>query len=102
MARQAVLHRTLRIENRNDRFRIFEWCLVNTSVGMGWEPFQPMTEFASVSRFGATDPDDLCRRIDKIEFDADRRDPFHRDGDNQALIGGLLFPLDATFSDDAV
>lgn len=105
MARTVILNRTMRVINRKNRIRFTDWNLVNTSMGGAWEPrnLSPLL-FGSESKCESIDPDDMFQRIDSIEYDADGRDPFHRDPDsNMALIGGkLMLGVAETYSDDAV
>lgn len=87
MARQGVFHRTIRFENRNGRFRRFDWNTVATHAGAGWEPVR----HDMGSRLADCESDGPINRVDKIEFDADFRDPFYRDPvTNQPLIGGFV------------
>ena len=98
--RAPILNRTIRYEARNGRFRRGDFNLVNTSLGGMWEP-----RYLEGNGAGeATDLDDHINRVDKIEFDWDRRNPFHRDEKSGApLIGGyVLLGQAQTFQDDAV
>ena len=102
MAREAVLHRTVRMESRKGRVRPSDWNLVNTSIGAGLEPRVLKT---ASDGFGSVDQDDCINRVDRIEFDADNRDPFHRDQyNNDRLIGGISGSLgyERSFSDLAL
>lgn len=102
MAREAVLHRTVRMESRKGRVRPFDWNVVSTSVGSGWE-LKPAN--VSADSFNSVDQDDCINRVDRIEFDADNRDPYHRDQyHNTPLIGGISGSLgyERSFSDLAL
>jgi len=102
MAREAVLHRTVRMESRKGRVRPFDWNSVNTSIGGGWEP---RVLSINADGFNEVDQDDCINRVDRIEFDADNRDPYHRDSyHNTPLIGGISGSLGykRSFSDLAL
>lgn len=102
MAREAVLHRTVRMEVTAGRVRPFDWNTVNTSVGACWEP---RSSLRIGDGFDEVDQDDCINRVDKIEFDADGRDPYYRDPkSNTPLIGGIAGSLGfkRSFSDAAL
>ncbi|MCK4817981.1 hypothetical protein KA005_19580 [bacterium] len=102
MAREAVLHRTVRMESRKGRVRPSDWNTVSTSVGAGIEPRVLKT---AADGFNSVDQDDCINRVDRVEFDADNRDPYHRDPyHNTPLIGGIAGSLgyNRSFSDQAL
>jgi len=91
----GILNRTVRMEERNNRYRSFDWNVVNTIVGGCWEPRNFPVSSRDISEAADTvlalDPDDMINKIDMVTFDVDRRDPFFRDPfTNMALMGGSL------------
>ncbi len=89
MAREGILHRTLRVERKKDRIRFSDWNVVNTSAGMCWEP-RRLSDYSYEVAGETIDPNDCIQRIDRIDFDADGRDPYFRDSaSNLPLMGGV-------------
>ena len=91
----GILNRTVRMEERENRYRAFDWNIANTSIGACWEPRNFPVSRSDVSEAADTvldvNPDDMINKVDMITFDADRRDPFSRDPfSNMVLIGGAL------------
>ncbi len=99
MAREAILHRTLRLEERNGRFRMFDWNLVNTSNGGCWEPRNFQESAMDGTPFY---PDDCINRIDRVSIDIDWRDPYHSEGGQRLMGGHVVLGVERSFSDDAV
>lgn len=83
----GVLSRVARFEKKRGRFRRFDWNLVNTSQGSGWEPV-PVRSYEANLASHRTDV--VENEITEVSFDADFSFPYHKDPTHgNLLIGGF-------------